>query len=125
MLQITHYILVTFVGIIGVTFIDLIGAISSRVFHFNYGYLTILSIVAYILVGYFISQFNNYLFTLVSGWLVAVYDAVIGWEIALYFRANMGKYQEEVKGISAATRINIALVFSTIMTSIGYLLRTQ
>jgi hypothetical protein len=113
-------------GAIGsVTIIDTVGAVASRKLNFNYGWLTILPLLVYTLAGYFISAYVNFSLVLLSSLIIGIYDATVGWKLALIFKANM-VISDKDKG---ATSVNFRIVAVTIISfgcsSMGFFLQAN
>lgn len=94
--EIKHSIIYLLAGIGLVTLIDVIGSIVSRRLKFNYGYFTILSIIAYTWVSYSVSKNAGSLFTSSTIFLVGIYDVTVGWMICQKLRAYY-PIPEEIK----------------------------
>ena len=112
---INTFVLYTLLGILLVTIIDALGSIASRKLHFNYGYLTPLSLGIYLLVGYLVSKEFGLTYAILSGCIVGVYDATAGWQLSATLKANTGLDEEQLEKISIRYRIlgmiGIAAVF--------------
>ena len=108
-------------GIIAVTAIDFIGSITSRKLNYNYAYLTPLSFLVYLLLGYFGQKsMANLTWTLLVPAIVGIYDGTIGWRISTMLNANFGKYTENNRKLSLSDRVIGMIGISTIFAFIGY-----
>lgn len=105
-----------------VTLVAVIGAIASNMLKFNYSYLAPLSLVIYILLGYLVSQEAGLGSTLLSSSLVGFFDSTVGWQLCIYFNANLGKYQQESLERPATTKVTFVVLFSVVLGLVGYLI---
>ena len=105
-----------------VTLVAVIGAIASNRLKFNYSYLAPLSLVIYILLGYLVSQEAGLASALLSSALVGFFDSTVGWQLCLYFNANLGKYRQESLERPATARVSFVVLFSVALSFIGYLI---
>lgn len=109
-------------GLITIILIDTLGAYASRRFHFNYGYLALLSIIVYIFIGYFLSQKFNLTIALLVNLALAFFDATIGWKLSLKLKPPTGLDKQQLKTLTPSVNLSVMLVFSFVLTFIGYLL---
>jgi hypothetical protein len=106
-----------------VTIIDTVGAWASRILNFNYGYLSILSFAAYILLGYFMPKQVGFSVVVLAGLLVGFYDATIGLKLSHIFKANTRMTEEELQKFTTSFALALMLFLSPVLVGIGYLLR--
>ena len=115
-------ILIIVAGIAAVTCIDYFGSISSRKWNYNYTLLTPLSVVVYVLIGYFASRYSGLNAALVAVCLVGIYDATVGINIAIKYNANYGRFREDTLKMKLSDRIIGMLALSAGAGYVGHLL---
>jgi hypothetical protein len=107
-----------FVGIIGITIIDTVGAVSSRKFNFKYGYLIGVSAALYIYIAFVAAIEYNYLMAFLVNGLIGYFDGTIGLRLSVFCKANGGLSKEKVQEIGKAKialmMINVAFFFALI-----------
>lgn len=113
-------LIITLIGLIAITLIDSVGAIASRKYDFNYGYLTVLSLLVYATIGGLVSTMHNLSLALAINLLLGFYDATVGWWIAMRLKANTGLPEEELSKMTPAYTLQIMLVMSVLFTLIGH-----
>ena len=107
-------------GIAIVTIVDAIGSILSRKMNFNYGYFTIVSIVAYTYIAYLVSvEINSWLMTMFIVLIIGFYDGTVGWIISQKLGANYGKAKEFAEKMTFAHTILAGLIFSILCGLLG------
>ena len=107
-------------GLILVTVLDTLGAISSRKAGYNYAYLAPLSFIVYLSIGYFLSKAVQIEIAILLTGIVGIYDGTIGWKLALALKANMPMSQEDLKKMTIANRVVTMAVFSGFLGYVGY-----
>ena len=114
------------IGLGLVSFIDISGSVISRKLNFNYGYFSVLSFIAYVMIAYLIAKETNSAFlTLVVSMLIGFYDGTVGWIIAQKLKANY-KYSKVIaEKITIAHSILVANLFSILCGFTGYFLGTR
>jgi hypothetical protein len=112
-------------GLIFVTLIATLGAKASRKHKFNYSLLTPVSIIIYILTAYFSSLYTTLFISLISTFIVTIYDAIIGWKLCKKNKANFGLLMKETDEVSLLSRIAGAIVMSLLFGYFGYYLSTS
>ncbi len=109
-----------------ITIIDAGGSIISRQLNFNYGYFTILSILVYTSIAYFMfEKTNNSLATINVSLLMGFYDGSVGWIISKKLKANYGRRKELAEKMTIAHTILAAIIFSLACGCIGIYLASQ
>ena len=121
-MEIKPVVIIILIGLSAITVIAVIGAIASNRLKFNYSYLAPLSLVIYILLGYLVSQESGLSSTLLSSALVGFFDSTVGWQLCLYFNANLGKYRQESLERPATARVTFVVLFSVVLGFVGYLI---
>ncbi len=111
-----------FAGIISVTLIDSIGALASRRLNFNYAWLIILSLLTYLLLGYFGSKHINPSTAITVSIFVGIYDATVGLWFSIKFNANINQSGDEPKSPGVFHLLVLMLIISVIFSTIGYAL---
>ena len=117
--------LFTFAGIIAVTLIDTLGAIASRKFNFNYGWLIILSLLVYTFTAYFISARTNLSLAFLANCIIGLYDGTLGWKFALALNAKTGMTEEEIKDANLTLRLVAMLIISFGFGYLGFLIQDK
>ncbi len=110
------------IALLAVTFIDVFGSITSRKWKYNYGYLTLASLLVYTAIGYHLAPKLSLVWALIVGGLVGIYDSTIGWKLAVLLNANMGSRKEAALKSPTSSRVLLMIVISTFFGSIGALL---
>ena len=105
-------------GITGVTVLDAIGAILSNKWNFNYGVLTILTIVIYATTSINVTSLGTTTNGIISGCLLGLYDSTIGVLIAKKFNANIGNF-EDFEWVIIPDRVFGVIVFAGIISIIS------
>ena len=117
-------VLYTICGLLAITFLDTIGAIASRKFKFLYTFLTVLSLMVYTALGYFVASNYNAGAAIMSACLVGIYDATAGWNICTRLNANFGLSDEQIEQITMPRRITTMLIMASAFGYIGSLMAT-
>lgn len=120
MISLESPVIITFVGIVLVTILDIAGAILSRKMNFNYAAFGIFSILIYIGVAYLAATYSGKSFAIISVIALGIYDAIAGWELTKKFKANFGMYTEQMENMSVHARVIGNIIFSVILGFIGY-----
>ena len=120
----TYAIICLVIGLILVTIIDTLGAISSRKLNFNYAYLSVCSFAVYIALGYMLSKQYSVQIALLIASLVGLYDGTVGLKLSIMLKANNKLNAQENIDIlnlkTAITMVGIACLF----VFVGYKLAT-
>jgi hypothetical protein len=124
MMQFENTISFLILGLSIVTVIDTVGAIASRYFRFNYGYLSIFSFSVYFLIGYLASTQSNLNIVLLVSVIVGIYDATVGWKLCLLLKANFTLTEEQVKKTTLSFRLAAMLICSSFFACLGYWVAT-
>jgi hypothetical protein len=114
----------TICGLLAITFLDVIGAVASRKFKFLYTYLTVLSLMVYTALGYFVASNYNAGAAIMSACLVGIYDATAGWNICTRLNANFGLSDEQIEQVTMPRRITTMLIMASAFGYIGSLIAT-
>lgn len=75
-------------GVLFVTILSTAGAIASRKFNFKYAYLTIVSIILYLSVGYLTGKHDDIQTAILSCVLLGLYDGTISYWLCIKFKAT-------------------------------------
>lgn len=109
-----------FFGLFSITIVATAGAIASRKFKFKYVYLSVLSVVIYLLVGYLVDrQFGLWIAISVNG-LLGLYDGTVGLKLCMLLKANVGNIKEEDDKkfyVSSAITMVIMAVLLTVLAA--------
>lgn len=113
-------------GLISVTIIDSVGAIASRLFNFNYGYLTIASLssmpLLVLMCSSYVSQNMDVSIAIMINLIIAFYDAKIGWKISRKLKAKTGLSDEQLQSMTFSSNLSVVIVVTMLFSYIGYLL---
>ncbi len=118
----SEILIIIFFGILSVTLIDSVGSVTSRRFNFNYGWVTIFSILIYIIIPYYLSKKTTFEIAFIANCLIGIYDATIGYKISIILKANIGTSKDDDPKITLTIRLIIMLFLSLILTYVGYML---
>jgi hypothetical protein len=108
-----YLLLVIILGLLAVTMIATFGATLSKKLNFNYGLLTALSTVVYMLISYFVLVRYSFILALLSCYIVGLYDATVCWALCKKYKANFGKYSSEVEKMTVQTCIASVFAFAS------------
>ena len=106
-------------GIVLIILIDSIGSVTSRILDFNYGYFSILSVLNYGLIGYLTSKYYNLSKALLAGAVLGLFDATIGWQLAIFLKANGEGLEQEVGSSLWIASVLFAIGFAVFVAMIG------
>lgn len=120
--NITELLVAIAVGLLAVTFIDVFGSITSRKWKYNYAYLSPLSFAVYTAIGYYITPKFSMNLALILGSLVGMYDATIGWKLAILLNANMGSQKDAALKRDSLSRVIFMIIVATLFGVIGAML---
>ena len=112
-----------FAALLAVTLIDTVGAIASRRLNFNYGYFTVLSLVAYTGIGYGIAGVAGINMMLIASLVVGLYHSMVGWKLSKVFEANVGVPKEFEDKLTYSHAMALLLLIAPLFAYIGYSLR--
>jgi len=112
-------------GLVAVTTIDVLGAITSRKLNYKYVYLTPLSFLVYFSMGYQGHFITTLPWTLIIVCLTGIYDGTIGWRLAIILKANFADKAEQMKSLSLSSRISSMIIISGTFGLSGFILAGQ
>ena len=115
-------IVILITGLAAVTLIDTAGAVLSRALQFRYSYLSVLSFLVYIGIGFWGTKFSSPNSAITTAIVVGVYDATVGFWMSIRLKANVGITQEEVKKVSGIYSIVVMVILAVFFSTIGYAL---
>ncbi|HLK29271.1 MAG TPA: hypothetical protein VKT28_11890 [Puia sp.] len=78
------------IGFLLIALLDSIGSIASRHLSFSYGYLLPFSFLIYTAIPFFVAKRCDKKTSVISGGLLGLFDATIGWKISIMLHANSG-----------------------------------
>ena len=104
----------TLLGFLLVKLIAIVGAFASGKLGFNYAWLSIFSFAVYIMIGYLISSGASWIFALAGTCIIGIYDATVGWNLCLRFKARTGMSAEEQAALTDSKRISMMLVVAPV-----------
>jgi len=110
------------IGILLITFIDVVGSVLSRRAHFKYIYLFPIAVLAYIFVGFYFANKVSLATCILVSCLVGIFDASAGWKLAIAFKANFKMSKEDMEKATLSSRIITMIIFSAACGYIGYFL---
>jgi hypothetical protein len=116
----TDFILYFCIGLVCITLIDTVGAIASRKLNFKYVYLSILSFLVYIFIGYIISKQYNLTTAIYINGILGFYDGTIGFWLSIKLKANNGLRIEQSQNVLGLQTGIIMTVVAIIFAFIGY-----
>lgn len=109
-------------GIILITLLDTLGAISSNKFNFKYIHLIPLSLAIYVFTGYILAKVTDYQAASLYLALLGLFDGTIGLKLSVYCKANTGLDENKIREMqSVQTGLAMALT-GWIFGSIGFAL---
>jgi hypothetical protein len=83
-------------GLIGITLVDALGSISSRILVFDYFYIGPFSLMVYGLVGFITARERNLKQAIVSTSILGLFDSTAGWLIMNRLEANVVGWNREI-----------------------------
>jgi hypothetical protein len=113
------------IALLAVTLVATVGAIASRRLQFNYGYLTVVSLAVYALLGYHAAAIAGIKMVLLAGFIVGTYDATGGFKLSKVCKAHLRIYGEEGKKITYEQALITMAVIAPLFSFVGYILRTN
>lgn len=108
------------IGIFLITLVDILGAVSSRTADYSYTQLAGLSFIVYTFLGYLLSKVTQFEYVIILSCLAGVYDATVGWKLALGFKANIKLTEEELEKVTLTSRLVVMICLSALFGYIGY-----
>lgn len=110
-------------GIIAVTIVDIVGSLLSRWLNFDYGWISIPSMLVYIGLAYLIGSIQNLKTALWSIVKLSLYDGTVGFTLSLLLEANIGGFEKKIYQyglIGWMFILVLDVIFSMILGLIGY-----
>ncbi len=108
------------VGIIAITLLNTVGAYASKKYKFRFVYLSMFSILIYILLGAYLSKTQGLNIAILVNLAIGFYDATIGWKLMRRIKPETGLTEDQLKLMNTSTNLKIMLFVSTVFTFIGY-----
>jgi len=106
-------------GLIFITLIDTIGAFASRKLNFKYVYLSVVSFIVYVGIGYLISKQYGVTLALITNAILGFYDSTVGMRLSIIVKAN----SNDVTGIEGNPKMIIGIITTAISFGlVGYFL---
>ena len=118
----TDLLPVLLAGLLVVTFISTVGAIASRLFNFNYMWLSFASALAYTGMGYLLAGKYGLLMAIIVNNLVGFYDATVCLKLSIVCKANFKIVDEELELPSSQFSVVTMMFVSSTLAILGYLL---
>ncbi len=123
MQHLSFVLIVILLGVGLTTVVDVIGSLISRLLNINYGYFALLSFVVYVTIAYLVAkETNRALLTMTIVWMIAFYDATVGWMISQRLKANYKVSQEVLDKMTLNFRLAAAILFAILCGLVGYFL---
>jgi hypothetical protein len=113
-------LLLFIIDLISITLIDTLGAIASRKLNFKYIYLSALSFLVYIVIGYLVSKPYSLTIALFINGILGLYDGTIGLYLSLTLKANNGMDDEQIQKVLGVNSAIVMIITSIPLTLIGY-----
>ena len=111
-----NIIICLLIGLAGITFIDVLGAIASRKLSFKYVKLISVSLLFYIYMGYLVSKNYGLAIAFVINNLIGFYDATVGLRLSIILKANANfedsRYKQPLNGKIIFSMLIIASALS-------------
>ena len=95
------YFIILLVGIIIVLLSDAITSIASRKFNINYKILSVFSILLQLLITGYAALTIGTVAAITIGGLISLIDAVLGYQITLKLKPNLGEEEKEALDLFA------------------------
>lgn len=114
------------IGFVLITVLDILSSIASRQMNFNYSSLSPISFVIYTIIPFLIAKRSNRKAVIISGALLALFDATIGLRLSIMFQANTGSV--DMNTYTPAVLIAMAIVMlavGSLCGLLGYWLSTK
>jgi len=89
------YFTILFVGTFIVLLFDALGSIASRKFNFNFRKLSFLSLLLQLGITAFAALKNGTMAAITTGGLIALIDAILGYQLTLLLKPNIGDDEKE------------------------------
>lgn len=107
-------------GILVITLLNTVGAYASKKYQFRFVYLSLFSILLYILLGAYLSNKHGLTIAILVNLAIGFFDATVGWMLVRKIKPKTGLTDEQLKMMNPATNLKIMLFVSTFFTIIGY-----
>ncbi|MGO4292391.1 hypothetical protein [Chitinophaga sp. RAB17] len=109
-------------GLIIIIVTDILGAIASRKYHFNYSYLSVVSIAMYIIIGFLASRQAGLVTAVLVNCLLGLFDSTVGLYISIKLKANTVLSPERLARLLNPNTALIMILFAFLLTIAGHLL---
>ena len=109
---------ITLLGLFSIIVLDSLGSIASRKLGFKYVYLSLFSFFIYIFISFLITKNINWVTALIVTFFLGIFDATIGWKLAMFFKANVEpKYEITILNVFSA--VIFIMIFGIVGVLIG------
>ena len=115
-MTITYFIILA-ASLAAVLGFDALGAILSRKININYGNLSMISLLLYLLIGFVSATYINTTAAITIAGLVGLVDTVVGWQIAKKLNANVT--EEQQIDLLETAEPPVFMVVSVVLMSMG------
>lgn len=104
----------TFIGFIAIVLLDVVGSIASKQLNFEYSYLTIVSLLIYLIIAYKIAETADLRVTTLLSGTLGLFDGAIEFIISQLLEANTISIK-----LSASIVLFTAITMAVISSIIG------
>ena len=108
------------VGILAVTLIDSLGAVTSRQFNFNYSLLSVISFIVYVGFAFFLARQTDKKTTIILTGILGLFDATIGWKLSELLDANTGENKVEITAPILISTTIFMTAFASLLGLLGW-----
>lgn len=105
-------VLITLMGFVLITLLDIVGSIASRQMNFNYSDLLPIPFLIYIAIPFLIVKRGNKRTAIISGGFLGLFDATIGQKLSILLQANTGDF--DINSITPSVFIVTAMMMSVV-----------
>jgi type III secretory pathway component EscS len=112
-----------FLGLCAVALLDSLGSIASRTLDFDYAKLSTVSLILYMATGYFTAKYYNLGWVVLSGMILGLFDATIGWKLCILLKANNPEITNTYSTGVWLTMVLITILLAGLMSSFAGILQ--
>ena len=107
------------IGFLLIMILDCLGSITSRQMNFNYGYLLPFSFTIYTAIPFVIAKRVGKKNAIISGGLLGLFDATIGWKLSMLLQTNTGNRILNITPVVLITTIIFVTLTGTLFGLLG------
>jgi hypothetical protein len=100
----------TLIAMVGVVWFDATASVLSRVLHFDYSYLIPVSLLIYVVVGYWGAHRRGFLFGILLGGLTGLGDSTLGWFVS----KQIGAFTSSAVPPMSPAVLLVVIIFKTV-----------